>query len=112
MIFLQLCGGGGSPKQKEQNQLICDSEKGGEGVNKSEHFADVIRQGDQDTTKVGKCISRALSKVSAFAHPPSSVGVSCSSKRCLGMPGPHWMKPVAKTFERALDMRFPTFVVP
>ena len=38
------------------------------------------RQGDQDTTKVGKRISRALSKVSAtgFTHPPSSVGVACS----------------------------------
>ena len=36
-------GGGGSPKsrRKEQNQLICDSDKG-EGVNKSENFADVI----------------------------------------------------------------------
>ena len=35
-------GGRGSPKsrQKEQNQLICDSDKG--GVNKSENFADVI----------------------------------------------------------------------
>ena len=35
-------GGGGSPKsrQKEQNQLICDSDKGG-GVIKSENFADV-----------------------------------------------------------------------
>ena len=36
-------GGGGSPKsrQKEQNPLICDSDKG-EGVKKSEKFADVI----------------------------------------------------------------------
>ena len=36
-------GGGGSPKsrQKEQNQLICDSDRGG-GVKKSENFADVI----------------------------------------------------------------------
>ena len=33
----------GSPKsrRKEQNQLICDSDKGG-GVKKSEHFADII----------------------------------------------------------------------
>ena len=37
-------GGRGSPKsrEKEQNQLICDSDKGGEGVKKSEIFADVI----------------------------------------------------------------------
>ena len=38
-------GGGGSPKsrQKEQNQLIFDSEKGlGEVVKKFEKFADVI----------------------------------------------------------------------
>ena len=37
-------GGGGSPKsrQKDQNQLICDSDKGGEGVKKSKNFADVI----------------------------------------------------------------------
>ena len=36
-------GGKGSPKnkQKEQNQLICDSDKGG-GVKKSENYADVI----------------------------------------------------------------------
>ena len=36
-------GGRGSPKsrQKEQNQLICDSDRG-EGVKNSEHFADVI----------------------------------------------------------------------
>ena len=27
------------------------------------------------------------------------------------MPRPHWMKPVAQTFERALNMRYPTFVV-
>ena len=35
--------GGGSPKsrQKEQNQLIFDRDKG-EGVKKSEKFADVI----------------------------------------------------------------------
>ena len=34
-------GEGGSPKsrQKEQNQLICDSDK---GVKKSENFADII----------------------------------------------------------------------
>ena len=33
-----------SPKsrRKEQNQLICDSDKGGGGVKKSEYFADVI----------------------------------------------------------------------
>ena len=37
-------GGEGSPnsRQKEQNQLICDSDKGSEGVKKSENFADVI----------------------------------------------------------------------
>ena len=73
------------------------------------------RQGDQDTTKVGKRLSRALSKVSAtgFTYPPSSVlsTIQCASV-CLSMPRPHWMKPVAETFERALDMRFPTFVVP
>ena len=36
-------GGGGSPKnrQKEHNQLICDSDKGG-GVKNSENFVDVI----------------------------------------------------------------------
>ena len=36
-------GGRGSPKsrQKEQNQLICDSDKGA-GVKNSEYFADVI----------------------------------------------------------------------
>ena len=36
-------GGGGSPKsrQKEQHQLICDSDRG-EGVKKSENFADAI----------------------------------------------------------------------
>ena len=36
-------GGRGSPKSrgKEQNQLICDSDKG-ERVKKSENFADVI----------------------------------------------------------------------
>ena len=36
-------GGRGSPKsrRKEKNQLICDSDKG-EGVKKSENFADVI----------------------------------------------------------------------
>ena len=35
--------GGGSPKirRKKQNQLICDSDKG-EGVKKSDNFADVI----------------------------------------------------------------------
>ena len=73
-----------------------------------------IRQGDQDTTKVGKRISRALSKVSAtgFTHPPSSVGVACSGKRCQTLPRPHWMKPVARTVKTTLDMRFPTFVVP
>ena len=39
-------GGGGSPKsrQKEQNQLLCDSDKGGEGVKKSLNFADVINE--------------------------------------------------------------------
>ena len=74
----------------------------------------LARQGDQDMTKVGKRISRALSKVSetGFIHPPSGVGVASSDKCCLSMPRPHWMKPVAETFERALDMRFPTFVVP
>ena len=72
------------------------------------------RQGDQDTTKVKKRISRALSKVLAtgFTHPPSSVGVACSGKPCLIMPRPHWMKPVAQTVRTTLDMRFPTFVVP
>ena len=28
--------------QKEQNQLICDSDKGGEGVKNSEHFEDIL----------------------------------------------------------------------
>ena len=34
----------GSPKsrQKEQNQLICDSDRGEEGVKKSKKIADVI----------------------------------------------------------------------
>ena len=34
-------GGGGWPKsrRKEQNQLMCDSDKGGEGVEKSDNFA-------------------------------------------------------------------------
>ena len=38
-----VCGGGGSPKsrKKEQNQLMCYSDKGG-GVKKYENFADVI----------------------------------------------------------------------
>ena len=37
-------GGRGSPKsrRKEQNQLICDNERGREGVKKCENFADVI----------------------------------------------------------------------
>ena len=40
----QWMGGAGSPKsrRKEQNQLICDSDKRGGGVKKSEKFADVI----------------------------------------------------------------------
>ena len=78
------------------------------------HSPLVTRQGDQGTTKVGKRISRALSKVSAtgFTYPPSSVGVACSGKRCLSMPRPHWIKPVARTVKTTLDMRFPTFVVP
>ena len=37
-------GGGGSLKsrRKEQNPLICDSDKEGEGVKKSESFEDAI----------------------------------------------------------------------
>ena len=53
----------------------------------------MTRQGDQDTTKVGKRISRAVSKVSAtgFAHPPSSVGVACSEPHSQFLLSPrHW----------------------
>ena len=41
----KLDGGRGVPqksRQKEQNQLVCDSDRGGEGVKRSENFVDVI----------------------------------------------------------------------
>ena len=72
------------------------------------------RQGDQDTTKVGKRISRALSKVSATGF------IQCG-RGMLRQPLPEHatptldggcVKPAAETFERALDMRFLTFIVP
>ena len=73
----------------------------------------IDRQGDQGTMKVGKRISRVVLTVWATGF------IQC----WRGMLGQHLpehatptldggcVKPVAETFERALDMRFPTFVV-
>ena len=72
-------------------------------------------QGDQDTTKVGKRISFkiALSKVSVTGF--IQCGRGMLRQRLPEHTTPTLdggcVKPVAETFERALDMRFPTFVV-
>ena len=59
-------GEGGSLKsrQKEQNQLICDSDRG-EGVNKSENVADYMEAPLGDTNR--RLLSR--STLSLFAGP-------------------------------------------
>ena len=53
-------GGGGSPniRQKEQNQLICDSDKGEESVKNSEHFADAIYGSPQKACPILKFAHR------------------------------------------------------
>ena len=70
-----------------------------------------FRQGDQSTTKVGKHISRVVLTVRATGF--IQCGPGMPRQRFLEHDTPTldggWAK--AETFERALDMHFPTFVV-
>ena len=76
-------------------------------------FAVLSRQGDQGTTKVGKRISRVVLTVRATGFIQCGRGMLRQRLPEHAMPtlDGGCVKPVAKTFERALDMRFPTFVV-
>ena len=72
-----------------------------------------IRQGDQGTTKIGKRISRVVITVRATGFIQCGRGMLRQGLLVHATPtlDGGCVKPVAKTFERALDMRFPTFVV-
>ena len=71
------------------------------------------QEGDQGTKKVGKRRSRALSKVSATGFIQCGHGMLRQRLPEHATPtlDGGCVKPVAETFERALDMRFPTFIV-
>ena len=71
-------------------------------------------QGDQGTTKVGKHISRVVLTVRATGFIQCGRGMLRQHLPEHATPtlDSGCVKPVSETFERALDMRFPTFVVP
>ena len=83
------------------------------GRTRCQKIPPISRQGDQETTKVGKRISRPLSKVSATGFIQCGRGMLRQRLPEHAMPtlDGGCVKLVAETFERALDMRFPTFVV-
>ena len=74
----------------------------------------MYRQGDQGTMKVGKHISRVVLTVRATGFIQCGRGMLRQhlSEHATPTLDGGCMKPVAETYERALDMRFPTFVVP